>query len=244
MSKKISAKDAELYKKNKRYNTSKTLQTNNMWSKTIGHDPHANIVHDLDISVQALHGGGESEEFKNLSRLVAKSRGTGGMNDDNTGRSWRGKKPLKGTFSVAACYDDINSYMNVGSGDNNVNDNYNSSDEEDEEELSSGNNSISASSSSSSSSESEDEAVIAERKRKKKMKKKMKKQLKKEKKKLKKQKKKEKKKLKKEKKKLKKEKKKKRKQIDEEEEVVSVKKMKKSDGVTKKKEDDVGNNGL
>ena len=244
MSKKISAKDAELYKKNKRYNTSKTLQTNNMWSKTIGHDPHANIVHDLDISVQALHGGGESEEFKNLSRLVAKSRGTGGMNDDNTGRSWRGKKPLKGTFSVAACYDDINSYMNVGSGDNNDNDNYNSSDEEDEEELSSGNNSISASSSSSSESESEDEAVIAERKRKKKMKKKMKKQLKKEKKKLKKQKKKEKKKLKKEKKKLKKEKKKKRKQIDEEEEVVSVKKMKKSDEVTKKKEDDVGNNGL
>lgn len=243
MSKKISAKDAELYKKNKRYNTSKTLQTNNMWSKTIGHDPHANIVHDLDISVQALHGGGESEEFKNLSRLVAKSRGTGGMNDDNTGRSWRGKKPLKGTFSVAACYDDINSYMNVGSGDNNNNDNYNSSsDEEEEEELSSGNNSISASS--SSSSESEDEAVIAERKRKKKMKKKMKKQLKKEKKKLKKQKKKEKKKLKKEKKKLKKEKKKKRKQIDEEEEVVSVKKMKKSDEVTKKKEDDVGNNGL
>ena len=47
-----------------------------------------------------------------------------------------GKKPLKGTFSVAACYDDINSYMNVGSGDNNNNDNYNSSsDEEDEEEL-------------------------------------------------------------------------------------------------------------
>ena len=244
MSKKISAKDAELYKKNKRYNTSKTLQTNNMWSKTIGHDPHANIVHDLDISVQALHGGGESEEFKNLSRLVAKSRGTGGMNDDNTGRSWRGKKPLKGTFSVAACYDDINSYMKVGSGDNSDNDNYNSSDEEDEEELSSGNNSISASSSSSSESESEDEAVIAERKRKKKMKKKMKKQLKKEKNKLKKQKKKEKKKLKKEKKKLKKEKKKKRKQIDEEDEVVSVKKMKKSDEVTKKKEDDVGNNGL
>ena len=65
MSKKNSAKDAELYIKNKRYNTSKTLATNDMWSKTIGHDPHANIVHDLDISVQALHGGGESEEFKN-----------------------------------------------------------------------------------------------------------------------------------------------------------------------------------
>ena len=31
---------------------------------TIGHDPHANIVHDLDISVQALHGGGESGNSK------------------------------------------------------------------------------------------------------------------------------------------------------------------------------------
>ena len=70
MSKKNSAKDAELYIKNKRYNTSKTLATNDMWSKTIGHDPHANIVHDLDISVQALHGGGESEEFKNYLGAV------------------------------------------------------------------------------------------------------------------------------------------------------------------------------
>ena len=58
MSKRRSAKDVELFKRNKRYNTARTLETNKMWSQTIGHDPHANIVHDLDISVQALHGGG------------------------------------------------------------------------------------------------------------------------------------------------------------------------------------------
>ena len=93
MSKKRSAKDVELFKRNKRYNTSRTLETNKMWSQTIGHDPHANIVHDLDISVQALHGGGESEEFKNLSRLVAKSRAdaAGSSAYRSEGRVWRGK---------------------------------------------------------------------------------------------------------------------------------------------------------
>ena len=109
MSKKRSAKDVELFKRNKRYNTSRTLETNKMWSQTIGHDPHANIVHDLDISVQALHGGGESEEFKNLSRLVAKSRAdaAGSSAYRSEGRVWRGKKPLKGTFSVPAGYNNF-----------------------------------------------------------------------------------------------------------------------------------------
>ena len=199
MSKKRSAKDVELFKRNKRYNTSRTLETNKMWSQTIGHDPHANIVHDLDISVQALHGGGESEEFKNLSRLVAKSRAdaAGSSAYRSEGRVWRGKKPLKGTFSVPAGYNNFDAPSVKQVSDNIV-----IGEAGAEEDFSDDLHSESASSS-SSSSDSEDEET--------KMKKRLKKERKKMKKKLKKEKKKEKKKRRKEKKRMRKEMKKKKK---------------------------------
>lgn len=95
---------------NNRMGTSRTLETNAIWSKTIGHDPYANPEKNSTYSVQEMHGGGESEEFKNLSRLVAKKKTSEGTDAAYTGvnvcgsvgerSGWRGKKPLKGMFSA------------------------------------------------------------------------------------------------------------------------------------------------
>ena len=49
---------------NNKMGTSRTLETNNMWSKTIGHDPYSN---NSESDNQCRTGGGESEDFKNLS---------------------------------------------------------------------------------------------------------------------------------------------------------------------------------
>ena len=80
---------------NNKMGTSRTLETNNMWSKTIGHDPYSN---NSELDNQCRTGGGESEDFKNLSRLVAKARGEEGAAGARSG--WKGKKPLKGLFSA------------------------------------------------------------------------------------------------------------------------------------------------
>ena len=95
---------------NNRMGTSRTLETNNIWSKTIGHDPYANPEKRSTYSVQEMHDGGESEEFKNLSRLIAKKKTSEVTDAAYTGVSvcgsvgeqsgWRGKKPLKGMFSA------------------------------------------------------------------------------------------------------------------------------------------------
>ena len=85
---------------NNKMKTSRTLETNNMWSKTIGHDPYHNAADQNNLSVQERHGGGESEEFKNLSRLVAKARGEESSAEARSG--WKGKRPLKGLFSAGA----------------------------------------------------------------------------------------------------------------------------------------------
>ena len=49
-----------------------------MWSKTIGHDPYSNNAEVDNQGIQGRDGGGEPEDFKSLSRLVAKARGEDG----------------------------------------------------------------------------------------------------------------------------------------------------------------------
>ena len=168
---------------NNKMKTSRTLETNNMWSKTIGHDPYHNAADQNNLSVQERHGGGESEEFKNLSRLVAKARGEESSAEARSG--WKGKRPLKGLFSAGASAQLVPAGVSYSSSD--------TSDSEDDY------------SDDSSSKESEESTGEEEKKRLKSEKKRAKKQAKKEKKKAKKERKKAKKKEKKAKKKAKKE---------------------------------------
>ena len=113
--------------------------------------------------------------FKNLSRLVAKSRAdaAGSSAYRSEGRVWRGKKTSKGTFSVPAGYDNFDAPSAKQVSDNTV-----IGETGIDEDFSDDAHSESASSSSSSSDSEDEETKMKKRmkKERRKMKKKLKKQ--------------------------------------------------------------------